>query len=655
MIAEQYCRHQLFDPYLIAASDGTQTWVGHPRDFNWASLAGQVVTAHNSYFEQCVVKEMERRGWIPAGTYASVKEWVCTANMTAYLCNRRALDQACEYLLGVPVSKKARADANNKHWPQDFSEAEQKEMINYARHDPHYSWTLFERFKDQWPEKERLLSRLSIEAGLRGVQIDRELLESFIIRSHEMKINTEKLLPWIAGAEDDEDESWADFKEENEIKGNKPTSTKCIAEQCRRSGIPCPPVKSDDPEAYEEWEITYSDKHKWIPALGAWRSVNRIYKTFLVIKDRLRPDGTMPFELKYFAAHTGRWGGGSKFNMQNMPKRALFCNEHNLLELDEDRIGKAINQKFNTDSPFYTGTFPEWVKYTIDTRNLFIARPGMKMITSDLSQIEPRVLAWLAKDQKCLDSMAAGESPYVAHARATMGFTGKDLKKEDPEKYALAKARILALGYQAGWKKFILMAKVLAQLDVTKDDPETVEETNNITGEVKTVSGYGFNAKRIVNEYREQNAKVKNLWSTLDDSFKRSIGSDFTMTLPSGRKLRYERVRCECRIEQDPETKKPVRKFVFTANVGEKRVITYGGKLTENITQAIARDVFAEKILALEAASYCVLFSVHDEAVLEVPILTSEEEIDIIMGRPVEWLPGCTIAADTKVVSCYCK
>jgi hypothetical protein len=649
MIAEQYCRHQLFDPYLISASDGTQTWVGHPRDFKWGSLNGQIVTAHNAYFEQCVVKEMERRGWIPAGTHASVKEWVCTANMTAYLCNRRALDQAIEYLFGIPISKVARANADNKHWPQDFSADEQKEMIEYARKDPHYSWLLFEKFKDQWPEKESRLSRLSIEAGLRGVQIDRELLETFIIHSHEMKLNTEKLLPWIVGAEDDEDESWDEFKESNDIKVSKPTSTKCIAEQCRRTGIPCPPVKSDDPEAYEDWEITYSDKYKWITALGAWRSVNRIYKTFLVIKDRLRSDGTMPFELKYFAAHTGRWGGGSKFNMQNMPKRALFCNEHNLLELNEDRIKKAMDQKAND------GVFSEWVKYTIDTRNLFIARPGMKLITSDLSQIEPRVLAWLAKDQKCLDSMAAGESPYVAHARATMGFTGVDLKKEDPDKYALAKARILALGYQAGWKKFILMAKVLTGLDVTKDDPETIEEVNKLTGEVKIVSGYGANAKRIVSEYREQNSKVKNLWGTLDDLFKRSIGSDFLMTLPSKRKLRYEKVRCECRIEPDPETKKPVRKSVFTAKVGEKRVITYGGKLTENITQAIARDIFAEKILALEDASHRVLFSVHDEAILEVPEEIPKEAIDAVMSSPVEWLPGCTIAADTKTVACYCK
>jgi hypothetical protein len=113
-------------------------------------------------------------------------------------------------------------------------------------------------------------------------------------------------------------------------------------------------------------------------------------------------------------------------------------------------------------------------------------------------------------------------------------FTGVDLKEEDPDKYALAKARILALGYQAGWEKFILMAKTLCGLDITKDDPEFIEEINQMTGEVKKVSGYGFTSKKIVKEFRAQNPLIVGMWQRLDEAFKRSIGSDFVMNLPDG-------------------------------------------------------------------------------------------------------------------------
>jgi DNA polymerase len=636
-IAEQYCRHELFDPYIIAATDGASCWAGSIKDFNWEALDGQIVIAHNSYFEQTVTKELERRKWIPE-IYKRVKAFHCTANMGAYLTNMRALDQVVEKLLGIKISKDERAAANNKKWPHDFPPEQQKRMLDYAKGDVAYGHALWTKFSHLWPEHEQRLSQLSIEAGMYGIRVDRNLLDRFILQTHEMLMNIEGTIPWIKDSEDD----WEDFN-------TKPTSTKCIAEQCRRDGIPCAPVKSDDEEAYEEWENLYAPTHKWIYMLGSWRTVNKEYKKLLVIKQRMRDDETVPFELKYFGAHTGRWSGGSKLNLLNLAKRPMLCNEVGLLEVNQDRLDEAFKQKDKH------GVLPEWVKYSIDTRNLFIPRPGMKMITADLEQIEPRILAWLSGNTSMLESMAKGDSPYVAHARATMGFTGADMKKEEPGRYALAKARVLALGYQAGWEKFILMAKTLCGLDITKDDPEFVEQMDSLTGEVKKVSGYGLTSKQIVKEFREQNPKIVALWNRLDDAFKRSIGSDFIMNLPSGRKMRYEKVRCETRIEPDAETKKPRRKTVFTALNGSKRVITYGGKLTENITQAVARDAFIECLLALEKESLRVLFHVYDEAVLEVPQEITAEQVGAIMGRPITWLPGCTVAADAKEVPCYTK
>lgn len=635
MIPEQYCSHELFDPYLISVSDGSTCWSGRPKDFNWDSLRGQVLLSHNSRFDQAVYREMVRRGWVPD---VKPKEWHCTANLTSFLCNRRALKESVEHLFGHAVSKDYRGVADSKHWPEGFSISEQEQIIKAGMSDALWCWRLWDRFAPQWSTIERELSRMTVDQGIYGVQIDREKLNEYICQSHEMRLNTEKLIPWIVDAED---ESWEDFNV-------KPTATKCIAEQCRRVNIPCPPVRADDEDGYLDWETRHSPEHVWIKAVGAWRSINKLYKTFLTIKERLREDGTLPFALKYFGAHTGRWSGDARVNMQNQRKRPIVCNEHGLLELDDKRVDRGLEEGEET------GKLPAWMRYVIDFRSLIIPRPRKKMIVSDLSQIEPRVLAWITGDWDMLNRVAGGDSVYVAHARATMGFTGEKMDKNSTL-YKLAKARILGLGYQCGWEKFIAMAQDLARLDITEDDPEFIEERNPFTEEVKKVSGYGSTSKRIVAEFRKQNPKITALWRRLGDAFQSSVGDDFKMTLPSGRVMTYARVRCATRIEKDPETGLPRRVTLFQANTDGKWKAFYGGKLTENLVQATARDVFAEHLVAMEKNGWTNLFSVHDEAVLEVDPSVTARDVEHEMSRCPEWLKGCPISAEAKEVAHYLK
>ena len=637
LIAETYCQHELFDPYMLSVYDGSEKWVGHPKDFNWSALDGTRGIAHNKYFDLSVLNEMARRGLCPAPGFA---ETHCTANMTAYLCGRRPLAGALEHLMGIKVDKTARSDADGKHWPAQFSPEEQATMKTYAMNDAIHTWNLWDKFNSQWPDVEKRLSNITIEQGMRGVQINTELLDTYIMQTHEVKTATEKQLPWLRD-DGDEENTWEDFNA-------KPTSSKCVAEMCRRSGIPCPPLKSEDQEGFDLWEATYSKEHKWIVALGAWRSINKLYKTFLVMKSRIRPDGTMPFALLYFGAHTGRWTGTAKINFQNMRKKPVFIG-HDRLTLVDDKF-----TDFCVDQKYATGAYPSEVLWDIDFRALILPRPGKKMILSDLAQIEPRVLAWLSGNTALLDKIRGGMAIYEAFARDKMGWTGGDLRRENKSGYALAKAQVLGLGYGAGWEKFITLA-AMSGLDITKDDPEFERVQNKRTGNMEQKSGWGKRSREIVKTFRADNPQITGLWKALEESMQRCVGENFVVTLPNGRAMTYEKIRCERRMEVNKETGLPQSRSVYTAQIGFKRVMTYGGKLCENITQATARDVFGEQIVALDAAGHTNLFSSHDEAILEVDNDVTAADIERTMSVTPEWLAGCPIGAEAKAVSHYEK
>lgn len=201
MIAEFYCRDSRFDPYLISVSDGAQSWAGSPKNFNWDALDGKTLVSHNKFFDSTVYYEMVSRGWAPK---LNIPAWHCSSNLTSYICNRRALDQAVEHLYKIKLSKTARSDASGKKWPDDFSFEQQKIMLEYARQDANWCWRLWNDFSSQWPEHEQQLSNLTIGQGMRGVQIDRALLDDYILAAHDMKMATEKLLPWLKDTWDDE-------------------------------------------------------------------------------------------------------------------------------------------------------------------------------------------------------------------------------------------------------------------------------------------------------------------------------------------------------------------------------------------------------------------------------------------------------------------
>ena len=398
----RYCRDPRTDPYLISVSDGTETWAGHPRDFNFDALDGQTLLSHNAGFDSLLAREKIKSGVMPKFTPAA---WHCTANMSVYMSMRRDLLRAAEFLLGVVVDKSYREDADGKTGEQLMAGDKWGKVCQAGREDAFRCWQLWAKFGHLWPEQERRLSELTIRQGHRGVQIDEAKLKHLLTTAQQMAIQSEERMPWIK-------------------EGKKPRSTKAIAELCRKSGIPMPPVKKwDGEEAFDEWVLLYGPKFPWVKAFADYAVINKFISNCESFRDRLDAEKVLSFDLLYFGAHTGRWAGSGGINFQNFRKEPLYCDTDGLLVTDDARLKEIRNSK----------TLPAFVACPLDIRALIIPRPGKKMISSDLSQIEPRVLAWLVNDRGMLDSLASGQSPYEAHARATMGWTGGELKKEDKE------------------------------------------------------------------------------------------------------------------------------------------------------------------------------------------------------------------------------
>lgn len=637
-----YMHSPRFDNYLLTVADESETWAGHPRDFNWSALDGNTLVSHNEHFDSGVYERQVELGIVPV---IHPKDWFCTANMSAFLCNRRSLEEAAKFLLGIELDKHVREKANGKTAEQIKAEGWWDEMVKYGRRDAVTTRELWVKHGDKWPEFERALARQTSRQGKRGIQIDVDKLTDYIKTAHTMLKDCEASLPWIS-------------------EGHAPTSPKAIAERCRMEGIPSPPVKAHEgEEAFDEWEAMYAPRFTWVANVAKRRSINLFLTSLETIKERLTPEGILQFRLKYFGAHTGRWSGDGGVNMQNPRKEPLYRDDKGTLINEPDRLKEIEKTQFEGKP------LPGYVTATLDLRSIFIPRPGKKMIVSDLSQIEPRVLAWVTGNQELLDMMSAGQSPYEAFARQQMSWTGGDLKKADKDRYALSKAQVLGLGYQCAWEKFIKLAWDQARYDVTKDDPEFMPVLNdegepvfNKDGTPKMVSGYGSFSRKCVKEFRERNPKIVALWKHLDKGYRDSVlDGEFSVELPSGRSLYYRKVAREWVKHYDEEKGGWRNRLCVRAEAIKNnrllRVPFYGGMLTENMIQAIARDVFGEHCLALDRnfGEGTVLFTAHDEAVNEVDQDVTAKDVEHVMSQCPEWLKGCPIAAEAKEVPHYLK
>lgn len=558
-----YLRHPDCSIYLVAvySKEAQFSYVGEPEEMNWSILHGQRVVAHNARFDRACFLRLQELGRIPADIQP---EWCCTADLASSLSSGRSLKDACHTLLDKIISKDTRKDMKGLTWGAILMKGMAHQVAEYCLRDAWLCYQIWTKHAGLWSEQERRLSAHTRDMCDFGICIDSSLLDAGRTRLQEVMDSALEQIPWARN-------------------GNPVLSHKLLREECVKAHIPAPKSLAEDSEECAVWEEQYGGRFPWVAAMRDYRKANTLFKKLQTIKLRLREDDSFSYGLKYFGAHTGRWSGDGGVNIQNLPRGEMFG---------------------------------------VDLRRMIIPRPGHVFIISDLGQIEQRILSWLAGDNAMMEQLETGISVYEAHARATMGWRGGELKHENPDLYRLAKARVLGLGYGAGASVFPALAKAMAGLVVT---PE--------------------NAQKIVREFRASNPLITSLWTRLERGFASvKTGDIFTLKLPSGRCLYYRHVARDAKG--------------MSAEVQGKRYSFFGGKLAENLTSATARDVLGDILLRLDAAGYRVVMHVHDEVVIEVPearAAAAAAHVHEIMTTPPYWLEGLPLTAETLTSPYYTK
>lgn len=609
-----YAHHPDFEAYMVSVFDGNEAWAGHPKDLNWAALDGCRLLSHNAGFDISVYQAEAERGNVP---WLDIPSWHCTANLSVALCGYRDLKRSTDALLGSEfikqatgegaVSKKVRGAAEGMRY-KDFlaEEGRWDEMVAYATGDAILCWHLWDRFSCRLKPIEHRMSDETVRLAIEGVKVDWALVDKYKTWLVNDMMACRNTLPWVS-------------------EGKPETSTLAIKDHCARNGIPIPPVKDEDEEGYVAWVAKHKEAFPWVENISAYRKLNKMLAFLGRLQSRRRTDDCIDANLLYFGAHTGRWAGamggdkrdsGSGINLQNLRKKGL-----------ETRYGE------------------------VHQRHVFIPRNG-KFIIADYSQIEARVLPWLAGDLNLLELLdKRGMNIYEAHARLTMGWSGGDLKKTAETNkvaagiYALAKARVLMLGYGAGWRKFKDTAFVYIKRILEDEE-----------------------AQETVKEFRSTNPLIVDFWRARDEEFRAAANlappaNVYVYTLKSERQLVYNNVTTRIAPEKVPDlakdptglTLKTEMRRRFTARAGDRFAKFYGGKLTENIVQATARDIFAEGLARVLDRGWHVPLHIHDEVVLDVDkSVTVEEVIDALAFVP-PWAEGCPVGVDATETDHYLK
>jgi len=490
-------------------------------------------------------------------------------------------------------------DAKGKRL-EDFQPHELHRYGQYCINDTELTYKLFQILSKDFPHNELKLIDITIRMFTEPLlEVNDGLL---ITRLEELKIETQQLLQGLMSRLECEDE---------EAVRKKLASNKQFAELITELGAVVPmkisPTTSKETFALAKTDEGFIDLQNHEDSFIQELCSVRLGTKSTIEQSRIerfigvgaRNKGRLPIPLKYYGAHTGRWSGSDKVNFQNLPSR--------------DAKKKTLKQAV-------------------------VAPHGHKVINCDSSQIEARILVWLSGQEDVTQWYAEGRDVYCEFASKVYN---RKITKADKVERAVGKTCILGLGYGTGARKLQNVLKLGAGVEF--DEAE---------------------CKRLVQVYRDMNNKVTDFWRTCEnalqdlvywpegkepyylDKHKTLLVDKEGIKFPNGLYIRYPNLHVD--------TSETNKRYVYKKRYN-MQVTIWGGSVTENVVQALARIVIGEQMIKVNE-KYRPALTVHDAVVCVIP----DEELDSgvkyiedIMSVAPEWANGLPIACESGVADNY--
>lgn len=598
----------------------------------WDALSDPAVikTAYNANFERtCLAKH--------TGQKMPPEQWRCTMILAVQLGLPRALENVGPALgLSEEEQKKKTGKALIQYFckPCKPTRANGGRTKNTRVNAPE-KWELFkeynvgdvaaeqailERLKAFRPDdKEQALWSLDQVINDRGVLLDVDMAEKIV--SFDTQRSAELM------------------EESQELTGlSNPNSLQQLKPWLKEHGLPAESLRKDDVEdALQDPDLDGEVRRVLEIRQALGKTSVKKYQTMI---DIAGPDDRARGIMQFYGGHTGRWAGRS-LQPQNLARNTMPDDELDAAR-DLVKMGdfEGLEMLFGEPAPVFSQL----------VRTAFIPSPGNRFVVSDFSAIEARVIAWLAGEDWRLEVFRNDGDIYcesasrIYHVPVVKHGINGELRQR-------GKVAELALGYGGS-------VGAMKQMDTTGSVPE--EEMAGI------VQQWRRESPAIVRMWKEcQNAAVavisgrqpRRVIKSLQDTtfyMERVAGTPvLIIKLPSGRPISF----------WDPkimDSEMGPRVTYMNQNQTTRkweRCETYGGKITENIVQSVARDCLAEKMTQLSAQGYDIVFHVHDEMILDVPKedTRAAELVDKIMAEPIEWAEGLPLKGGTYECDFYRK